>query len=89
MRLGKEEKKNALEFTVGYGHVFYGIQDNKDPNAPGLSGTAGVACNPSGNGQPGDVCKDGKPKYRTNWPVNLGTITNAVNMINVGFAYRF
>ncbi len=90
LRLGKEEKKNALEFTLGYGHVFYGIQDNKNPNAPGFAGLAGVPCNPTSNFTSGAAtCNDGKTKFRTNWPVNLGTITNAVNMINVGFAYRF
>ena len=26
---------------------------------------------------------------RTNYPVNLGTITNAINALNVGVAYRF
>ena len=29
------------------------------------------------------------PQYRTAWPVNLGTITNAVNVINVGASLGF
>ena len=89
LRLGSDEKRNALEFSLGYGHTFFAKQENNDPNAAGLTGLAGVACNPSTNGQPGNTCTDGRQKYRTNWPVNLGTITNAVNLINVGIAYRF
>ena len=88
VRLDKE-KTRALELSLGLMHVFFVEQDNKDPNAAGLLGVAGAACNPSLNNQAGDFCKDGKPKYRTNWPVNLGTITNALNVINVGASYRF
>ena len=60
-----------------------------DPAANGLSGFAGTPCNPPSNAQPGATCSDGKPKYRTNWPTNLGTITNAIDAINVGVAYKF
>jgi hypothetical protein len=31
----------------------------------------------------------GNQKYRTAWPINLGTITNAVDVLNVGLSYRF
>ncbi len=95
MRLGREEDKSALEFSLGYGHIFFAKQDQgaNDRNAPGVNAIAGVACNPSGNNpsspsQP-DTCTDGRQKYRTNWPVNLGTIWNSVNTVNVGVAYRF
>ncbi len=27
--------------------------------------------------------------YDIPWPVNLGTITNAINVLNVGAAYKF
>jgi long-subunit fatty acid transport protein len=89
------ENKSALEFSLGYGHIFFMKQDQgaNDRNAPGINGIAGVACNPTGNNpanpQQPDTCTDGKQKYRTNWPVNLGTIWNSVNTINVGVAYRF
>jgi long-subunit fatty acid transport protein len=95
VRLGGEENSNALEFKIGYGHIFFAKQDQgaQDRNAPGLAGIAGVACNPAGNNpaspsQP-NTCTDGRDKYRSNWPVNLGTIWNSVNTINVGVAYRF
>ncbi len=95
LKLGNSESKSALEFSLGYGHIFFAKQDQgaNDRNAPGMNGIAGVACNPSGNnpGSPSqpDTCTDGKQKYRTNWPVNLGTIWNSVNTINFGVAYRF
>ena len=28
-------------------------------------------------------------QYRTLWPVNLGTITSAINVLNVGASYSF
>ncbi len=83
------EKTRAIEVSLGFMHVFYANTVNDNPNNDGLHGLAGSACNPAGNSRPGDTCSDGKQKYRTNWPVNLGTITNALNVINVGAAYRF
>ncbi len=70
-------------------HVFVADQANTDPKAAGLPALAGTACNPSSNEKPGDLCSNGAPKYRTNWPVNLGTITNAINVLNVGAACKF
>ena len=38
----------------------------------------------------GNTCvQSGQERYRTNWPVNLGTITNSTNVINLGVSYRF
>ena len=34
-------------------------------------------------------CTDGAQPSRTEWPVNLGTITNSFNQINLGGTYRF
>jgi long-subunit fatty acid transport protein len=84
-------KGSALEFSLGYGHIFFGVQDQGAQNryAAGLPALAGVACNPVGASQPGDMCANGGQKYRTNWPINLGTIWNSVNTVNVGVAYRF
>jgi long-chain fatty acid transport protein len=95
IHLGGEGVTRAIEISLGYGHIFFATQDQgaQNRNAPGMPGLAGVACNPAGNNpssaQSPDTCTDGKPKYRTNWPVNLGTIWNSVNTINVGVAYRF
>ena len=93
---GDPEKKSALELSAGFGHVFVGEQNNNNPSAAGVAGLAGTACNPATTGNtPGDNCVNPATgqvtgqKYRTNWPVNLGTITNSFNMINVGLAYRF
>jgi long-chain fatty acid transport protein len=88
VRLDKE-KTRALEFSLGFMHVFYATQKNDDPNNDGVHGLAGTPCNPTTNSQPGNTCSDGRQKYRTNWPINLGEITNALNVLNVGASYRF
>jgi long-chain fatty acid transport protein len=86
-------KKSALEFSLGYGHVFYADETNTDRNASGVNGLSGAPCtNP--DQQMGNMCQPqngGKayPIYHTAWPVNLGTITNTMNVINVGVSYRF
>lgn len=90
IRFGDETKSSALEIMVGYGHVFFAKQEREDRNADGLGALAGTSCNgsdpdPNATGR----CLDGSERYRTKWPVNLGTITNTMNVINVGLAYRF
>lgn len=91
LKLGKNpEKKSALEISLGFMHMFVATQSNNNPNGQGLSALGGIECNPSTNNVPGQpLCTDGRTKFRTNWPVNLGTITNALNVLNVGLAYRF
>ena len=79
----------AIDVLVGYGHVFFVDQTNRDPNAAGLSAQAGTACNPASAAQPGATCAGGAPKYRTNWPVNLGTVSNDAHVLSLGVAYRF
>jgi len=83
------EKTNALEFSLGFMHVFFAKQENNDPTAVGLRAIAGTTCNPESASQPGATCTNGTQKYRTNWPINLGTITNSINVINIGANYRF
>jgi long-subunit fatty acid transport protein len=80
-------KGGSIDVMLGFMHVFVSDQKNNDPNAAGISGLAGSPCNPAVTG--GGLCEGGRQRYRTNWPVNLGTITNALNVINVGAAYRF
>ncbi len=82
-------RKNAVEVSLGFEHVFVGQQSNDNAYAPGVSSIAGTACNPAGTPQNGYTCAGGRPKYRTNYPVNLGTITNAINVLNVGVSYKF
>ncbi len=89
IRFGEGAKTSALELMVGYGHVFVAEQSRTDPNASGSGALAGTSCNKV-NPVPGtQSCEDGSQRYRTKWPVNLGTITNSINVINVGVAYRF
>ena len=86
---GGARKGSALEFSLGFMHMFVADQTYNDRNATvGVPGLAGSPCNPQSNFA-NAACKDGTPTYRTNWPVNLGTITNALNVINVGASYRF
>ena len=89
IRTGKEPDSGAIDLMVGFLHVFVADQVNTDPKAAGLPALAGTQCNPSSNNQPGDTCAGGAQKYRTNYPVNLGTITNTINAFNVGASYRF
>ena len=90
IRLTKDPMRtDAIEIMAGDGHTFFADQSRTDRNASGIGALAGTPC-------PGDAtvtgpnrCSDGTQRYRTSWPVNLGTITNAFNVINVGAAYRF
>jgi long-chain fatty acid transport protein len=79
--------ENSLDLMLGYMHVFVADQKNDNPNSDGVRANAGSACFPSKDA--GVPCDNGQPRYRTVWPVNLGTITNVVNVINVGAAYKF
>jgi long-chain fatty acid transport protein len=84
--------KSALEFHLGYGHVFYATEDNSDRNGVGIHGLSGGQCtNPDKvvGGQCSGANGQTYPLYRTAWPVNLGTITNTMNVINLGVSYRF
>lgn len=89
IKLGSGESTSALEIMVGYGHVFIEKLEREDRNASGVGALAGTSCNNSDPVEGTQQCADGNTRYRTKWPVNLGTITNAVNVINVGLAYRF
>ncbi len=85
VRLGSE-KQHALDFMAGYGHVFFGTLSNNNPNGQGLPGLTGISCV---TGQIPGPCPNGEQRYRTLWPVNLGTITSSINVINVGVSYKF
>jgi len=81
------EKQHALDLMLGYGHVFFGTLNNDNPNAQGLPALVGTAC--LNNGGAVGTCPNGAQPYRTPWPVNLGTITSSINVINVGASYKF
>ncbi|HEY2511696.1 MAG TPA: outer membrane protein transport protein [Polyangiaceae bacterium] len=91
VHLGSGEKKQALEFMLGLGHTFIATSNYTGPG--GVYALSGVPCDvavPGNAGTPtGATCNSGAPKLRSEFPVNLGTITNAFTQINVGASYRF
>lgn len=90
IRFGSDPMRtDALELMLAYGHTFFADQSREDPNAPGIGALAGTSCPGNATVVGLDRCSDGTQRYRTRWPVNLGTITNSLNVINVGVAYRF
>ena len=85
LKMGSD-KQHALDLMAGYGHVFFGTLSNNNPNAQGVPALVGISCS---SGQINGPCPDGGQRYRTPWPINLGTITSSINVINVGVSYRF
>lgn len=81
--------KSAIDLSAGFMHMFVFDTTNDGPN--GISALAGTACNPSSNTGPSNTpfCTDGRQKFRTNWAVNLGTISSQLTAINFGASYRF
>jgi long-chain fatty acid transport protein len=80
-----------LDLMLGFGHVFFAALKNIIPTAHGLSALAGTACEPPAApaGTTAICPASGTQKYRTNWPVNLGTITSAIDVVNVGASLAF
>jgi Outer membrane protein transport protein (OMPP1/FadL/TodX) len=90
IRLAKDPARtDAIEIMAGYGHTFFADMSRTDRNASGIGALAGSPCSGDATPTGPNRCSDGTQRYRTSWPVNLGTITNALNVINVGVAYRF
>lgn len=90
IRLGNDlNRSSAIEIMVGYGHTFFADQTRTDPAATGIGAVAGAPCPENATVTGPGKCSDGTQRFRTRWPINLGTITNALNVINVGVAYRF
>ena len=87
-----KEKHNALEVSLGFEHVFYLNETNDGPN--GLDALAGTQCAPgTADTKPATTnftCSPGgATRYRTSWAINLGTITQSINVLNVGLGYKF
>jgi long-subunit fatty acid transport protein len=82
------EKHRALDLMLGYGHVFFGTLHDDDPHGAGLGALAGTQCLNGASGGP-STCQNGAQPYRTPWPVNLGTITSSIDVVNVGASYQF
>lgn len=83
VRLG--EGGGNMNLSIGFAHVF--LADTTHRGDTGLS-LAGTACNPV-SADAGDLCPSGRVKYRSNAPVNLGTIRSNINVLNVGATLRF
>jgi long-subunit fatty acid transport protein len=83
-------RKSALDIMAGFGHVFFATLNNTNPGAAGVPALSGEPCPNAGNVNANGTCGTaGTTQYRTAWPVNLGTITSSINVINVGVSYRF
>jgi long-chain fatty acid transport protein len=83
-----KEKANALELSLGYAHIFYLDETYNGPG--GIPATAGTPCLSPASQVGGSLqCSNGSTIYRTQWAVNLGTITNSINVLNVGLGYKF
>ncbi len=83
---GKRAAK-TLEIMVGFMHTLMFSSSTQDGQIKAIAGTQcqDVTQNNAGAA----TCKNGLQSYRTTWSVNNGTITNAVNLINLGVNYRF
>jgi long-subunit fatty acid transport protein len=78
---------NALELSAGFEHIFIGTETYTGTG--GIDALAGTQCNPASSTSGATCPGTTRETYRTNWAVNLGTITNSVNIINAGLGYRF
>jgi long-chain fatty acid transport protein len=88
-RIPVGRKSAAFELSAGFMHMFVGDRSFRDRSGTsGLPALAGTPCNPTVV-DTSPTCPNGQPKYRTNWPVNLGTISSSLSSFNVGVAYRF
>ncbi len=81
----------AIELSLGYMHMF--VTDlNNDGTQGGIRALAGTSCisgTPTQGANGAYTCSDGTPANHSNFLVNLGTITNTLDVINVGASYRF
>jgi long-subunit fatty acid transport protein len=93
-----------LSIGFGHTFIGTSSYNTNDPQQTGVHALSGTPCNGNvsvggsapyaGWSQPNQSttnggCADGAPQSRTEWPVNLGTITNSFNQINLGGAWRF
>jgi hypothetical protein len=82
----------ALEFSLGYMHMFVTDLSN-DGSQGGIPALAGTACQTgtpaTQNGQLVCPQTNNSPAFRTTWFANLGTISNSLDVINIGASYRF
>ena len=76
----------AIELSLGYMHMF--VTNLSNTGSDGIHALAGTACEGGATATNG-ACPNGSQAYRSSWIANLGTITNALDMINLGASYRF
>jgi long-chain fatty acid transport protein len=80
---------HPLDLMAGYGHVFFAQLSNTNPSAAGIHALSGEQCVGSATVQPNGYCSNGNQSFRTLWPVNLGTITSSIDVLNVGASFGF
>jgi hypothetical protein len=73
---------------VGLGHTFIATSTYTNSNSGGVKALAGTACSDGAQPVKG-ACSNGNQPFRSDYSVNLGTITNAFTQINLGASYRF
>jgi long-chain fatty acid transport protein len=78
---------HPLDLMAGYGHVFFANLTNNGPN--GVHALSGEQCVAGTTPQASNTCSNGNTQYRSLWPVNLGTITSSIDVINVGASFGF
>ncbi len=81
--------ERGLDLSLAYQHLFVGDSIKDDPNAPGVAALTGTACNGGTHVAGTTSCSTGQPAFRSNWPVNLGKITNSVDSLAIGALYRW
>jgi long-chain fatty acid transport protein len=83
-----QKSTRAFDVSLGFLHMFVADVTESDPRADGVRAITGIRCDGSTKDANG-VCPDGGPAYRTKWPVGLGTISGALDVLHLGVAYRF
>jgi hypothetical protein len=83
-----DAKDRAFDLSIGFMHMFVSDVAQTNPTADGVRAITGTRCN-IGEASSGAACPDGGAPYRTKWPVGLGTVTSALDVVHVGAAYRF
>jgi long-chain fatty acid transport protein len=84
-----DARGGAFDVTLGFLHVFVSDVAETDPRRDGVRAISGTRCGAGAAAGAGGVCPDGGPAYRTRWPVGLGTLSGALDVIHAGVAYRF
>jgi long-chain fatty acid transport protein len=78
----------AFDVSLALLHVFVSDVEQSDPRADGTRAITGTRCDGSATDVRG-TCADGAPAYHTKWPVALGKLTSALDVVSIAASYRF